>query len=65
MTWSPRSSSTTSMALILKDGKVVDSIVGVQPKDRYTEALEQLISAEGGEEMPGDGQPADEHGSPS
>ena len=50
--------------LILKDGKVVDSIIGVHPKDRYTEALEQLISAECGEEMPGDGQPSDEYGSP-
>lgn len=31
--------------LIFKDGEVVETLVGVQPKERYQEALQQLTAA--------------------
>lgn len=31
--------------LVFKDGQVVESLVGVRPKERYAQALDQVLSA--------------------
>ncbi len=36
--------SSIPAVLLFKDGKVVETLVGVQPKDRYEQALQQVAA---------------------